>query len=154
MTRAARATGLAARGQYDGISDAEQKKITAANQVITHLTEMQQGKNIETLEQYRDRYSPYVPGLSVDEVRRREKALPGLVAEQRAIQDPQGVGTKRQEKAEPQTDQEQAREHLGRGKPKTATPDAKRAAAQRVVSDPNVAPAVKARAQAFLDAGQ
>jgi hypothetical protein len=154
MTRAARAMGLAARGQYDGISDAEQKKITAANQVITHLTEMQQGKNIETLEQYRDRYSPYVPGLSVDEVRRREKALPGLVAEQRAIQDPQGVGTKRQEKAAPQSDAEQAREHLGRGKPKTAAPDAKRAAAQRVVSDPNVAPAVKARAQAFLDAGQ
>lgn len=99
-TRIGRGVGAIARGQYDGISDAEQKKITAANQVITHLTEMQQGKNIETLEQYRDRYSPYVPGLSEAEVRRREKALPGLVAEQRAIQDPQGVGTKRQEAGE------------------------------------------------------
>jgi hypothetical protein len=98
--RAARMTGAAARGRYDGIPEDQQKKITAAEQVITHLTEMQQGKNIETLEQYRDRYSPYVPGLSEAEVRRREKALPGLVKEQRAIQDPAGVGLKRQKAAE------------------------------------------------------
>lgn len=117
LTRAARATGLAARGQYDDIPEGDQKKITAAKQVITHLTEMQQGKNLETLEQYEQRYSPYVPGLSVEEVRRREKALPGLVAEQRAIQDPNGVGTKRQAKAAPQTDAEQAREHLDAPKP-------------------------------------
>jgi hypothetical protein len=143
MTRAARATGLAARGQYDGISDAEQKKITAANQVITHLTEMQQGKNIETLEQYRDRYSPYVPGLSVDEVRRREKALPGLVAEQRAIQDPQGVGAKRQEKATPQTDQEQAREHLGKGKPQ-----------KEAALPPGAKPATKGGRQGIILNGQ
>ena len=118
LARAGRATGTVARGPYDGIPPEEQKKITAAEQVITHLTEMQQGKNIETLEQYRDRYSPYVPGLSADEVRRREAALPGLVAEQRAIQDPQGTGTKRQTKAEPQTDAEQAREHLSKSAPK------------------------------------
>lgn len=122
LTRGARALGLAARGQYDGIPPEEQKKITAANQVITHLTEMQQGKNIETLEQYRDRYSPYVPGLSLEEVRRREAALPGLVAEQRAIQDPNGVGTKRQEKAKPaeapKGDAAEAREFLKKGEPK------------------------------------
>jgi hypothetical protein len=92
---AARAVGLTPRGRYDGIPEGEQRRITAAEQVITHLTEMQQGKNIETLEQYRDRYSPYVPGLSIAEVRRREKALPFLVAEQRAIQDPEGKGTAR-----------------------------------------------------------
>jgi hypothetical protein len=73
---------------------------------------MQQRKNIETLEQYRDRYSPYVPGLSVEEVRRREKALPGLVAEQRAIQDPKGVGTKRQESVKPPSDADEARDFL------------------------------------------
>jgi hypothetical protein len=127
LTRAARGLGLTARGQYDGIDPEEQKKITAANQVITHLTEMQQGKNIETLEQYRDRYSPYVPGLSIDEVRRREAALPGLVAEQRAIQDPKGTGTKRTAKLEqPAEDPDvaAAKEHLGIGAPKAkpATP--------------------------------
>jgi hypothetical protein len=100
MARGSRAIGAAARGRYDGIPEDQQKKITAAEQVITHLTEMQQGKNIETLEQYRDRYSPYVPGLSEAEVRRREKALPGLVAEQRAIQDPKGVGRQRVQAAE------------------------------------------------------
>ncbi len=123
LTRAARGLGLAARGQYDGIPEEDQKKITAANQVITHLTEMQQGKNLETLEQYNQRYNPYYPGLSVEEVRRREKALPGLVAEQRAIQDPNGVGTKRQEKAKPpeaqKGDAAEAREFLkGPAKPK------------------------------------
>jgi hypothetical protein len=154
LTRAARATGLAARGQYDGIPEEDQKKITAAKQVITHLTEMQQGKNLETLEQYEQRYSPYVPGLSEAEVRRREAALPGLVAEQRAIQDPKGVGTKRTAGIEPQSDAEQARDYLKKGaapKAKAAAPDAKRAAAQRVISDPNVDAAVRARAQAYLD---
>jgi hypothetical protein len=94
-TNLLRGAGVVSRGRYDGIPEDQQKKITAAEQVITHLTEMQQGKNIETLEQYRDRYSPYVPGLSKEEVRRREAALPGLVAEQRAIQDPKGTGAKR-----------------------------------------------------------
>jgi hypothetical protein len=87
-------------------------------------------------------------------VRRREAALPGLVAEQRAIQDPKGVGTKRTAGIEPQTDAEQARDYLKKGstpKPKAAAPDVKRAAAQRVISDPNVDPAVRARAQAYLD---
>lgn len=114
-TRLGRAVGVVPRGAYDGIPEDEQKKITAAEQVITHLTEMQQGKNIETLDQYRDRYSPYVPGLSEAEVRRREKALPGLVAEQRAIQDPQGVGTKRQA----------AGEKAVEPKPAKALPDAR-----------------------------
>jgi hypothetical protein len=143
LTRAARGVGLAARGQYDGISDAEQKKITAANQVITHLTEMQQGKNIETLEQYRDRYSPYVPGLSLEEVRRREAALPGLVAEQRAIQDPKGVGIKRTAGAE----------HApsgGNATPKA--PNAMRAAAERVSNDPKAPQAARDRAAAYLHA--
>ena len=136
--RVARGTGLAARGRYDGIPEAEQKKITAAEQVITHLTEMQQGKNIETLEQYRDRYSPYVPGLSEAEVRRREKALPGLVAEQRATQDPKGVGTKRIA-------------GLTGGEGEAKVPGGKVGAAQRVLDDPNTSPTAKKNARKFLD---
>ncbi len=133
-TRFGRATGLVARGRYDGIPEDEQKKITAAEQVITHLTEMQQGKNIETLEQYRERYSPYIPGLSRAEVLRRERALPGLVAEQRAIQDPGGVGKKRVEAA-------------GEG----GAPGGKAAAAERVWNDPKAPAAARARAKKYLD---
>lgn len=117
--RIARGTGLAARGPYTDIPEDQQKKITAAEQVITHLTEMQQGKNLETLEQYRDRYSPYVPGLSEQEVRRREKALPGLVSEQRAIQDPKGTGAKRTAAAEGKTAGEPSKDtgHAGGNRP-------------------------------------
>lgn len=108
MANTGRALGMTPRGRYEGIPPEEQKKITASDQVITHLTEMQQGKNLETLDQYRDRYSPYVPGLSIEEVRRREAALPGLVAEQRAIQDPNGEGRKRTGGSESPTPKQKA----------------------------------------------
>ena len=164
LTRSARGLGLAARGQYDDIPEEDQKKITAANQVITHLTEMQQGKNIETLEQYRDRYSPYVPGLSEAEVRRREAALPGLVAEQRAIQDPQGAGHRRTEAAgvepsvakSPPTPKHPHQELLDlaekadRGSKPAADPRVD--LARKAVSSPNATPTQKRNAQAFLDA--
>lgn len=138
---AMRTFGIAPRGRYDGIPEEEQKRITAAEQVITHLTEMQQGKNIETLEQYRERYSPYIPGLSPEEVRRREKALPGLVAEQRAIQDPQGVGTKRQAAA-------------GEGSDVAKKIAAKVKASQDVLNDPKksalLAPLERAKLMKFV----
>jgi hypothetical protein len=136
--RFSRGIGLTARGRYDGIPEDQQKKVTAAEQVITHLTEMQQGKNIETLEQYRDRYSPYIPGLSEAEVRRREKALPGLVAEQRAIQDPKGIGKQRTA-------------GLEGGGGATAVPGGKAAAAQRVLNDPKAPTLARARAKQYLD---
>lgn len=134
-----RAVGFTPRGEYDGIPDDEQKQITAQKQVITHLTEMQQGKNLETLEQYEKRYAPYYPGLSEAEVRRREEALPMLVAEQRAIQDPQGTGTKRQAAGE-------ARAATGEG-----SIDAERMRkAKAALASPNAPAAVKAEAAKYL----
>jgi hypothetical protein len=138
-----RGTGLAPRGEFDGIDPAKQKLVTAAQQVITHLTEMQQGKNQETLEQYYHRYYPYLPGLSVDEMRRREAALPSLVAEQRATQDPTGVGRKRLDAAET----------TGPGPARGARPagpDPRIAAAQGVLNDPAKAKLLSPAERAFL----
>lgn len=138
--RISRGVGLTARGPYDGIPDDQQKLITAARQTITHLTEMQQGKNRETLEQYLERYDPYAPGLSEAEMRRREKALPELVRMARADNDPKGIGKARTEGIEGSA---------GAG-PK-AVPGGKAAAAQRVLNDPKAPTLARARAKQYLD---
>lgn len=146
MTRIGRTVGAVARGPYDGIPDDQQKKITAARQTITHLTEMQQGKNRETLEQYLERYDPYAPGLSEAEMRRREKALPELVAMARADNDPTGAGKART------AGLEGAAETPGSGPPKTpkAVPGGKAGAAARILQDPTAPPAKKKKAKEFL----
>lgn len=125
-----RAVGAAPRGPYDGIPEAQQAQITNAHRIITHLTEMQQGKNIETLEQYLERYDPYRPGLSPEEVKRREAELPKLVAEQRATQDPQGIGSKRLKAVE--------------------GPDPRIAKAQQVLSDPEMSKRLTPAERAYL----